>query len=90
MESAIAWLVLLLLATYLLYRHFTRPTWKDLPTLRQYLAAFPRCQTRRGISCRVCNSGSIRNWGWKSIDDARRLFICNHCGLTLYRNDLDG
>lgn len=83
-------LLLLLLAGFFAYRYFTRATWKDLPTLRQYLSAFPRCQTSGGISCRVCNSGSIRNWGWKFRDDARRLFICNHCGQILYRNDLDG
>jgi hypothetical protein len=84
-----AWLLLLLIAGFFLYRHFTRATWKDLPTLREYLDAFPRCQTSRGICCRICNSGSIRNWGWKSSNDARRMFICNHCGQILYRNDLD-
>lgn len=88
-ERIIAPLILLIVIGVLLYRRYTRPTWQDLPTLRAYVAKFPRCQTHRGINCRHCHSGSIKNWGWKSADDVRRLFICNHCGQILYRNDLD-
>ena len=84
----VEWLIALLVGGIFLYRYLTRTRWEELPTLRAYLEKFPRCQTDRGIRCRHCQSGSIRNWGFKSIDDARRLFICNHCGRILYRNDL--
>jgi hypothetical protein len=89
MESVFVWTVLIVGGGFLLYRYFNKPTWVDLPTLRAYLDKFPSCQTDRGIRCRHCRSGSIRNFGWKSADDARRLFICNHCGQILYRNELD-
>lgn len=82
-------LLSLLVVGLLAWRYFSRPTWRDLPTLSKYLDAFPRCRTPHGIKCRVCNSGSIRNWGWRSADDVRRLFISNHCGQILYRNELD-
>jgi hypothetical protein len=89
LENVLVPLVLLLVVGFLAYRHFTKSTWQDLPTLQAYAKAFPRCQTSEGIRCRQCGSGSIKNWGWKWAYDARRLFICNHCGLILYRNDLD-
>lgn len=89
LEEVLAPLVLLLVVGFLVYRHFTKPTWLDLPTLQAYVKAFPRCQTSQGMRCRQCGSGSIKNWGWKSADDARRMFICNHCGQILYRNDLN-
>jgi len=88
-EQVLAPLVLLLVAAFLVYRHFTKPTWRDLPTLQAYVQAFPRCRTPQGMRCRQCGSGSIKNRGWKFADDARRLFISNHCGQILYRNDLD-
>lgn len=60
--------------------------WRSIPTLKDYLAANPQCQTPRGIKCLVCNSGSIKNWGLTEANDKDRVFICNHCGTQLYRN----
>jgi hypothetical protein len=60
--------------------------WKSHPTMEQYLAEHPECKTARGLKCAKCGSGSIKNWGLSRSDDSRRLFICNHCGKTLYRS----
>ena len=73
LDEAVGFLIFLAVAGYLLvvlYRHFSRPTWKDMPTLQAYLQKFPSCKTNQGIRCRRCQSNSIRNWGWKSADDA--------------------
>jgi len=87
-EQLFVW-AFLIAGAILLYRYFKRPSWVDLPTLRLYLDKFPSCKTDNGIRCRHCRSNSIRNWGWRRANDARRLFICNHCGQILYRNDLE-
>lgn len=60
--------------------------WKSIPTIKDYLARHPECKTGQGIKCVNCGSKSIKNWGLKSSNDQRRLFICNHCGANLYRS----
>lgn len=60
--------------------------WRAIPTIQEYLAANPHCRTHRGIKCVACNSGSIKNWGVSSANDKKRNFVCNHCGVTLYRS----
>jgi len=71
------------------YAHLrARLYWKSKPTLSQYLAKNPSCQTDdKGIRCNACGSGSLKNWGIGGPADIRRLFICNHCGSELYRTD---
>lgn len=88
-EQVVVPLFLVACIVGLAYFNYARPTWSDLPTLRAYLDKFPSCQTDHGIACRHCRSRSLRNWGWQSKQDSRRLFLCNHCGQILYRNDLD-
>ncbi len=60
---------------------------KAKPTLAQYLGKHPNCRTDHGIKCYVCNSRSIRSWGYESARDERRLFKCSHCDTTLYRTE---
>ncbi|MBN3846944.1 hypothetical protein G3N58_08900 [Paraburkholderia sp. Ac-20342] len=71
------------------YRKSTRAdrVAEAIPTLAQYLQKNPQCKTRRGIQCIVCNSMSIRNWGYEDAHDSRRLFKCNQCNTTLYRTE---
>ncbi len=59
----------------------------DYYTLDQYLQEFPDCKTSRGIKCAKCGASSIKNWGIANVHDSRRLFICNHCGIVLYRSE---
>ena len=56
-------------------------------TLSQYISQYPHCKIDRGIKCAACGSTSIKNWGVKSANDHRRIFICNHCNTRLYRSD---
>ena len=58
---------------------------KSTMTLPKYLKAYPHCKTAHGIRCAACNSGSIKNWGFNSSTDTRRVFICNQCNSRLYR-----
>ncbi|HBN8522162.1 hypothetical protein ACIUV2_25060 [Pseudomonas aeruginosa] len=33
------------------------------PNLALYLERNPDCRSKRGVKCRVCDFGSIKNWG---------------------------
>jgi len=59
--------------------------WDKLPTIQQYLELNPSCKAQRGITCKVCNSSSIRNWGIAGPDHKYRIFLCNHCDSDLYK-----
>lgn len=61
-------------------------SWKSIPTMQEYSAEYVDCKTKNGFQCFSCGSSSIKNWGVKRANDPRRVFICNHCGVTLYRN----
>ena len=58
-----------------------------MPILDEYLKNNPQCKTNHGIKCIKCNASSIKNWGESDVDDIHRIFICNHCGTSLYRSD---
>ena len=60
--------------------------YRSIPTSSQYAASNPKHPKGGGQSCQYCGSRSIRNWGRTSANDLERIFICNHCGETLYRN----
>jgi hypothetical protein len=60
---------------------------ESLPTRVDYVQIHPSCITSRGMKCCHCNATSIRNFGKEKVDSVHRLFICNHCGETLYRSD---
>jgi DNA-directed RNA polymerase subunit RPC12/RpoP len=59
--------------------------WKSLPFLDEYLAQHPECKTPNGVRCRNCGSKSIKNWGLFNAHSEERKFICNSCGMDLYR-----
>lgn len=61
-------------------------SWKSIQTMQEYAAEYVDCKTKNGFKCCSCGSSSIKNWGVNSANDPRRVFICNHCGVTLYRN----
>jgi hypothetical protein len=58
----------------------------SMPTASSYAQDFPSCKTSNGYRCNQCGSRSIRNWGVNGANDPDRVFICNHCGVRLYRN----
>jgi hypothetical protein len=60
---------------------------RDTLTLEQYCRKHPECKTGHGIKCAACGSKSIKNWGVDGADDARRVFICNHCNARLYKSN---
>ncbi len=81
----VGWFVVMILAA----RHSGKREdmkYRKIPTLRQYAKENPSTTNGRGQSCYSCGSRSIRNWGYSSSHDGRRVFICNHCGEELYRN----
>jgi hypothetical protein len=80
-------LILIPLVAVFVWPHLKTRRWRELPSVDEYLKVFPRCKTSHGIRCRKCGSGSIRHWGLEGADDGRRIFICNHCGIILYRNE---
>lgn len=59
---------------------------RSMPTVNQYKAKTGSHINGGGMECKHCGSRSIRNWGRYSANDDERIFICNHCGKSLYRN----
>jgi hypothetical protein len=53
-------------------------------SLKAYVERHPDCATGKGMRCAACGASSIKNWGFESADDPRRLFICTHCNTRLY------
>jgi hypothetical protein len=53
-------------------------------SMSAYVERHPNCATGRGMRCAACGASSIKNWGFRSANDHRRLFICNHCNTRLY------
>ncbi len=72
----------ILLLNQLIYRHW----WKSYPTLEEYLAAHPNCDTASGIVCSTCrrlaSGGPIIGKG--------RMYWCTRCETELYRVDQTG
>ena len=60
--------------------------YRSLPSVSEYKAKYGSQIKGGGLVCSHCGSRSIRNWGRASANDSERIFICNHCGTTLYRN----
>ena len=60
--------------------------YKSIPTSSEYANKHLQGKKGNGFQCSKCGSRSIRNWGRGGANDSERLFICNHCGTTLYRN----
>lgn len=78
-------IVIAVVAMFIISGRKNQKIWEKQPTLEEYIKSNPDCQTKTGIRCFNCNSGSIKNWGIGSKISKRRVFICNQCGTTLYR-----
>lgn len=63
-----------------------RRFWASMPTLADYLAQHPDCRTDNGVKCTNCSSAGVKEKGLTSEQDARRTFVCSHCGAVLYRS----
>ncbi len=53
------------------------------PTLEDYLAKYPQCQTRNGIKCCYCHSRGF----WNSVVSRNppiTAVVCKTCGKNLY------
>ena len=60
--------------------------YRSLPSVSEYKAKHTSKLKGEGLMCANCGSKSIRNWGRSSAYDTERVFICNHCNSSLYRN----
>mgnify|MGYP001548862676 FL=1 len=81
-------LILLLIPGILILKiYFAKDDYQSLISLKKYKAKYPECKTEKGIKCFKCNSSSIKNIGYLGFEDDKRIFVCNHCGTWLYRND---
>ena len=74
---------------YLIFLHPPIALWRSYPTLDDYLRD-QQGQTNptKGVSCIVCGSRSLKNWGVRGAHDRLRLHICNNCGTTLFRSKI--
>ena len=59
--------------------------WKKWKTLEEYWAANPTCKTKDGNKRYKCCSRNIRQYGYQSSSDHRRVYHCNQCNSGLYR-----
>ena len=75
----IAALGAVLLANLLVYRR----GWKSYPTLKQYLAAHPGCETPDGVVCDICRRKAMG----LNVPGSGRIFRCAWCETELYRVD---
>ena len=64
---------------------FPNRDWKKWMTLDEYWAANPSCKTNDGNKCFKCGSRNIRQYGYESSSDHRRVYQCNQCNSGLYR-----
>lgn len=81
------WVLLAIFAIYVINTILQEnKAYKKYPTSSEYAEKYLKEKKGNGFQCRKCGSRSIRNWGRAGANDSERLFICNHCGTTLYRN----
>lgn len=86
--GAIAALVITNLVTLLLLVRLrgTGAKLRALPTIDEYIAAFPdSVDHRHEVRCRRCGSTSIQVQ-WVAFDQGRNVHTCRHCGTPLYRS----
>ena len=74
-----AGLAAVLLLNQLIFRH----RWKSYPTLDEYLAAHPGCETAAGIVCSRCGQRA----SGMGVMGTGRLYMCTRCETELYRVD---
>jgi hypothetical protein len=75
----VAALGVVLLANLVAYRR----GWKSYPTLKQYLAAHPGCETPGGVVCVICHRRAMG----MNVPGSGRIFCCAWCETELYRVD---
>jgi hypothetical protein len=59
--------------------------WKSYPTLKQYLAAHPGCDTIDGVVCDICRRKALG----MNVPGSGRIYRCGWCETELYRVDGD-
>jgi len=57
--------------------------WKSYPTLQQYLAAHPGCDTAGGVVCNTCRGKAMG----MTVPGSGRIYSCAWCETELYRVD---
>ena len=70
-------------AVVLFNQLFFARNWKSYPTLTQYLAAHPGCDTADGVVCDTCRSKAMG----MNVPGSGRIFRCAFCETELYRVD---
>src|SRR5215813_188075 len=75
-------LAVVLLLNQLIFRH----RWKSYPTLEEYLASHPACDTADGIVCSRCRQRALGG----GVIGAGRIYRCSWCDTELYRVDQIG
>src|SRR5215471_4469270 len=75
------------LGTVLLFNQVIfRRSWTSYPTLDEYLAAHPACDTTEGVVCSRCGQRALGG----GVIGAGRIYRCSWCDTELYRIDKVG
>ena len=75
-----------LAAVLLLNQLIYRCRWRSYPTLKEYLAAHPGCDTTKGIVCSRCRQRAPG----AGVIGTGRIYCCTWCETELYRIDQIG
>ena len=59
--------------------------WQKWKTLDEYWKEYPHCKTSDGTKCFKCGSRNVRQYGYDSPQDHRRIHKCNQSNIQLYR-----
>ena len=62
--------------------------WLSWPTMEEYLRRYPETRTNRGVICKNCKSGYVRNTTF-GILATQRVIACKACAQTMYRLPCD-
>ena len=73
-------------AVLLLNQLIFRRRWTSYPTLDEYLAAHPGCDTTEGVVCNRCRQ-TVSGAG---VIGTGRIYRCTWCDTELYRADRIG
>lgn len=58
--------------------------WLTWPTMEEYVKRYPETRTKRGVVCKNCSSGYIRNTSFGGLA-LQRVVACKACNETMYR-----
>ena len=77
---------------YLVYIFLIKPfipdrSWeRNWLSIEDYWKSHPECKTADGTKCFKCGSRNLRQYGYESSSDSRRIHKCNQCNTGLYRS----